>query len=131
MKSPQPVEEFLLPKALTTSMVRSPLALMRPLSGSVQWAGELLYILRPLVYGTLKVLLFMLRELILSAAVMLSRDRKSSRPLTVLVVMELLSRNLRRVPSTSATLERSEYARRDRDILWYLLRGSIWEGYTK
>jgi hypothetical protein len=45
--------------------------------------------------------------------------------------MELVSRNLRRTPPPSAGLERSEYARRDRDMLWYLLRGSIWETYTR
>jgi hypothetical protein len=45
--------------------------------------------------------------------------------------MEIVSRNLRRTPLPSAALERSEYARRDRDILWYLLRGSIWKAYTR
>lgn len=47
------------------------------------------------------------------------------------LAMELLALNLRRVPTQSAALERSEYARRDRDIIWYLLRGSLWEGWTK
>jgi len=28
-------------------------------------------------------------------------------------------------------LERSEYARRDKDMLWYLLRGSVWQNYTR
>lgn len=51
--------------------------------------------------------------------------------MAVALAMELISRNLRRAPSPSATLERSEYARRDRDIFWYLLRGSIWETYTR
>jgi len=45
--------------------------------------------------------------------------------------MEFVSRNVRRTPSPSAALERSEYARRDKDMVWYLLRGSIWELYTK
>lgn len=45
--------------------------------------------------------------------------------------MELISRNLRRTPSPSAILERDEYARRDREILWYLLRGSVWETYSR
>lgn len=43
----------------------------------------------------------------------------------------MLSRFLRRTPPPSAALERSEYARRDRDMLWYLLRGSIWEDFTR
>lgn len=40
-----------------------------------------------------------------------------------------MSRNLRRVPPVG--LERSEYARRDRDIAWYLLRGAIWKSWTR
>lgn len=49
----------------------------------------------------------------------------------VSLTLELLSRNLRRTPSNSSALERQEYARRDRDLLWYLLRGSIWESWTR
>lgn len=45
--------------------------------------------------------------------------------------MECISRVLRRTPPPLAALERSEYARRDKDMLWYLLRGSIWETYTR
>ena len=45
--------------------------------------------------------------------------------------MECVSRFLRRTPPPRAALERSEYARRDKDMLWYLLRGSIWETYTR
>lgn len=47
------------------------------------------------------------------------------------LALELLALNLRRVPSQSSVLERSEYARRDRDITWYLLRGSIWDTWTR
>lgn len=47
------------------------------------------------------------------------------------LVMEFLSRSLRRTPPASAPLERSEYAKRDKDMLWYLLRGSLWQQYTK
>ena len=59
------------------------------------------------------------------------RERKSSRPLIVSLALELASRNLRRTPSNSSALERQEYARRDRDLLWYLFRGSIWESWTR
>jgi peroxin-16 len=45
--------------------------------------------------------------------------------------MEMVSRNLRRTAPAAAALERAEYSRRDRDMLWYLLRGSIWEEYTR
>jgi len=60
-----------------------------------------------------------------------SDNRRSNRPLVSALILEVISRNLRRAPPPSAALERSEYARRDRDIVWYLLRGSIWESYTK
>lgn len=49
----------------------------------------------------------------------------------VSLALELVSRNLRRTPSNSSTLERQEYARRDRNLFWYLLRGSIWESWTR
>jgi hypothetical protein len=45
--------------------------------------------------------------------------------------MEVLARRLRRAPSASSVLEREEYARRDRDLVWYLLRGPIWTEYTR
>ena len=65
------------------------------------------------------------------SASLLTFDRRSNRPLVTVLAMELLSRSLRRSPPPSATLERAEYARRDRDMLWYLLRGSIWQQYTR
>ncbi|KAH9950387.1 peroxisomal membrane protein PEX16 [Amylocystis lapponica] len=113
-QSPIPVEEYLLPKALTTSSVKSPTSLLKPLSSPKDWLAEVIYILRPLVY-----------------VVMLSSGRKTNQPLVTALAMELVSRNLRRIPTPSATLERSEYAQRDRDILWYMLRGSIWETWTR
>ena len=65
------------------------------------------------------------------SAVMLSRDQLTNAPLVVALVLEFVHRHLRRVPPPTATLERSEYARRDRDIFWYLLRGSIWKEWTR
>ena len=59
------------------------------------------------------------------------KARTTNRALIVVLVLELFSRNLRRSPPPSSSLERSEYARRDKDMLWYLLRGSIWQGYTR
>ncbi|KAF9270121.1 peroxisomal membrane protein PEX16 [Marasmius fiardii PR-910] len=108
------VEEYLLSKALTTSSVKPPLSLIAPLSSSQEWLGEILYTLRPLIYAT-----------------MLAYNRSSKRPLVVALALEFLSRSLRREPPPSASLERSEYARRDREIFWYLFRGSIWDSYTK
>ena len=62
---------------------------------------------------------------------MLAREKRRTNPLMVVLMMELLARNLRRVPQRSAQLERAEYALRDRDMIWYLFRGSIWESWTK
>ncbi|KAH9837218.1 peroxisomal membrane protein PEX16 [Rhodofomes roseus] len=113
-QSPQQVEDFLLPKALNTSSVKPPTALIATLASPKDWLSEIIYILRPLVYAT-----------------MLSRKRRNTNPLMVILMMELLARNMRRVPQRSAQLERAEYALRDRDMLWYILRGSIWESWTK
>ncbi|KAJ7038240.1 peroxisomal membrane protein PEX16 [Mycena alexandri] len=108
-------EDYLLSKALTASSVKPSHSLLKTLSSHRDWLAEFLYILRPLVYVSLLV----------------SENRKSSRPLASALILELASRNLRRAPPPSAALERAEYARRDRDMIWYLLRGSIWESYTR
>ncbi|TFK57126.1 peroxisome membrane protein [Heliocybe sulcata] len=109
-----PVEDYLLPKALTISSVKTPTSLIKTLSSPKDWLAEVVYTLRPLIY-----------------AILLSRDPHSNQALTTSIMIEILSRNLRRTPSPSSGLERSEYARRDRDILWYLFRGSIWREFTR
>jgi hypothetical protein len=62
--------------------------------------------------------------------IMLSRDQDTKNPLVTSIALEMISRNLRRKTAASS-LERSEYARRDRDIVWYLLRGAIWRSFTR
>lgn len=62
---------------------------------------------------------------------MLSAHRHKDRALLTALVIDILSRNLRRAPSSSSSVERDEYARRDRDLVWYLFRGSAWEMYTR
>jgi peroxin-16 len=64
-------------------------------------------------------------------ATLSATNKGSSRPLITALIMEMISRNLRRMAPVSAALERAEYSRRDRDMLWYLLRGFIWEEYTR
>ena len=64
-------------------------------------------------------------------AVLLARDQHTTNPLIIALFLEFVHRHLRRTPSINAHLERSEYARRDRDIFWYLLRGSIWKEWTR
>ncbi|KAI9509073.1 peroxisome membrane protein [Russula earlei] len=110
------VEGFLLSKALTTSSVKNPTLLVRSLLSPQEWVAESVHILRPFIY-----------VLLLAS----DRERKSSRPLMISLMLELMSRGLRRTPSNSSALERQEYARRDRDLVWYLFRGSIWESWTR
>ena len=129
-QSPQPVEDYLLPKALTTSSVKAPTALIAPLTSPKHWLSEIVYTLRPLAYGEyLFVRLSCLSDF--GTAAMLAREKRRTNPFMVVLMMELLARNLRRVPQRSAQLERAEYALRDRDMIWYLFRGSIWESWTK
>lgn len=117
-RSETAAEDYLLPKALTTASVKPSVSLIPTLSGPRDWAAEIIYVLRPLVYVTLLV-------------ADKQKTRPSNRALFATLVMEFLARNLRRSPGASAALERSEYAKRDKDMLWYLLRGSVWQQYTR
>jgi peroxin-16 len=127
------VEDFILSKALTTSLVKNPISLVKPFLSPQEWVAESIYILRPLVYGQIAGPHPHLLPTNTLAVLFLShdRERKTSRPLMVSLALELASRNLRRTPSSSSALERQEYARRDRDLFWYLFRGSIWESWTR
>lgn len=55
-RSESTVEDYLLPKALTSSSVKPSLSLVRTLSAPQEWLSEIVYILRPLVYGTTSLL---------------------------------------------------------------------------
>ncbi|KAE9408149.1 peroxisome membrane protein [Gymnopus androsaceus JB14] len=101
------IEEYLLPKALTTASVKPPLTLVRSFSSPQEWISEVM------IY-------------IATFATMLFSDRKSNRSLVTILAMEFVSRSLRRTVPPSASLERSEYAKRDRDMLWYLFRVPKW-----
>lgn len=52
VRSGSVVEDYLLPKALSTSSVRPSVTLMSPLASPREWASEVIYVLRPLIYGT-------------------------------------------------------------------------------
>lgn len=47
------VDEFLLAKALTPSSVCAPTRLLAPLIGPREWSAEMIYIVRPVIYGTM------------------------------------------------------------------------------
>lgn len=51
LNSEAPVEEFLLPKALSTSSVKTSTALLQELGSPLEWMAEILFVLRPLIYG--------------------------------------------------------------------------------
>jgi len=117
-RSASAVEDYLLPKALNAASVTPAGSLVKTLSSYRDWAAEVIYILRPLIYAGLLV-----NER--------RAGRKTKRPLIILLILELVSRNLRRAPPPTAELERGEYAKRDRDMFWYLLRGAVWDSWTK
>lgn len=134
LTSDTPVEDYLLPKALSVNSVKSPTSIMRPLTSPSDWLSEVLYIMRPLVYGMYTANDFqgLLRWLNNNYSVgAITLGTTTMNPLVISISMDILSRYLRRVPGTASALERQEYARRDRDLLWYLLRGSVWQSYTR
>ncbi|KAG6849510.1 hypothetical protein H0H93_007864 [Arthromyces matolae] len=107
-------EEYLLPKALTTSSVKPYLSLVKSLSSPTDWIAESLYILRPLIYGVACLILLHLAaslDFFLTASLLISNPR-SNRSIIITLSVELAARWLRRTPLPSATLERAEYARR-------------------
>jgi len=110
-----PVEEHLFSKTLDRDSFRRPLSLLLSLRSPTDWLSEILYTIKPMVY-----VLFLLR-----------RKKNSWNPLAVSLFIDLTSRTLRPKPKPSCSLERSEFARRDRDLLWYLLRGDVWKHYSR
>jgi peroxin-16 len=131
-RSISPVETYLLPKALSPSSVRPPTSLVRPLSTPKDWMAEVVHILRPLVYGKILLnCLLMGPSNSYPAVIALSHQMNSAHSLVLSLSLDLSSRYLRRLPPPSSTLERAEYARRDRDLLWYFFRGPIWSSYTR
>lgn len=127
-----PIEDYLMTKALSTDDLRAPTRLMDILASPRDWLAEVLFIMRPLVYGEWPGACFSDPINGISLVYLLSRSTKNkSRPLAVSLAIELISRNLRRLPPPSAHLERAEYARRDRDLLWYLFRGAVWSDWTR
>ena len=112
------IEDYLLPKALTPSSLRDPRFLLRALSGPTDWAAEILYILRPLIY-------------VLLCRPPFKPISSFRTPVAVSIMIEVALRYLRAMPPASASVERAEYARRDRELFWYLFRGEIWSEWTR
>ena len=55
--SKDPIEDYLLSKALLPTSVKAPTALLKALTSPKDWLAEAVYISRPLVYGKLAYLL--------------------------------------------------------------------------
>lgn len=131
------IEDYLLPKALTPSLVKSPTTLLPQIQGVGQWLSEILYILRPLIYVS------MLRpttQNLVKGTTSINYNTQSSlhslrTPLAVSLLLSLLSRHLRPKPpvspSSATSLERLEYARRDKELFWNVFRGEIWTEWTR
>lgn len=66
-----------------------------------------------------------------ATVIMLNSGKQKGRALAAALALDLLCRTIRRLPSSSAYVERDEYSRRDRDIAWHLLRGPVWQLYTR
>ncbi|KAF8320256.1 peroxisome membrane protein [Clavulina sp. PMI_390] len=114
---PISIDEYLLTKALTPSSACPPTNLLVSLTTPKEWLSEILHIIRPFVY-----VLALARS---------GHRRTDFRPLLLSLSLDLLSVYLRRQPSSALPLERHEYARRDRELLWYLLRGPVWFKHTR
>ncbi|KIL70497.1 hypothetical protein M378DRAFT_625598 [Amanita muscaria Koide BX008] len=99
---------------------------MRPAcKGPLDCLSEMIYIIRPLVCGMCSGIngcsgANCPHSIILAGAA----DRSSSRPLVTAFIMDVISRNIQRRPPPSASLERAEYGRCDKNMFQYLLRGS-------
>jgi len=132
------VDDFLLAKALKPSALCAPTRLIAPLATPSEWVVEIIYILRPLLYGAF-VFRARLQErqwnypafLALSIIPSSKQRRVTFRPIVVSLLVEALLLSLRRPVSHNLTLERREYARRDRELLWYLFRGAVWQQLSK
>lgn len=129
--SSSPIDDYLLPKALSPASVQPSVYLIKPLASLNEWLAEGLYILRPLIYGTYLIASRGTGINWLTVVMLSNSEESSSRPIVVSIVMELVTSYLRRRPAPSHTLERTEYARRDRALLWYLFRGAIWKDFTR
>jgi len=112
------VDDFLLSKALKPSALCAPTRLIAHLATPSEWVVEIIYILRPLLYAL--------------SIIPSSRQRGVTfRPIIVSLLVEALLLSMRKPVSHNLTLERREHARRDRELLWYLFRGAVWQQFSK
>ncbi|GAA5987328.1 hypothetical protein JCM10908_001911 [Rhodotorula pacifica] len=123
-------KEYLMSRVLTVEDVRRPEDLVSKAKG-IKKLAEIIYILRPLIY----------------VIAMRKYGRRHTLPYLLSLALEYLAYSLRssstsRLASDKASgpmlpvktpteLEKQETSKRARQFWWYLVRGPVWEGWTK
>lgn len=138
------VQAYLLSRVLTSEDVKSPRALMSKVGG-VKTVAEMVWILRPLIYGKLVSLIsdgcegrmsLMLAWNLVYA--MKKYGRRHTFPFLLSLALEYLSYSLRSQANAAAgkgkelsEVEKAENAKRFKAFWRYLVRGPVWDGFTK
>ncbi|KAG0659819.1 Peroxisomal membrane protein pex16 [Rhodotorula mucilaginosa] len=123
-------KEYLMSRVLTVEDVRRPEDLVSKAKG-IKKLAEIIYILRPLIY----------------VIAMRRYGRRHTLPYLLSLALEYLAYSLRcsstsRLATNKASgpmlpvkteteLEKQETSKRARQFWWYLVRGPVWEGWTK
>jgi len=112
------VEEYLMERVVTRGAMTPGTDLIPPLRG-MRLVAEYLYFLRPVIY------VMMVRKY----------GGKAWKPWWIAFLVDLLSRMLVRTttnwPFDVADLQKNELVRRDRQMIYYLLRNPLYETFTK
>ena len=127
------VDAYLARKVVPVSKLKQPTKLIGIISGYSEWISEILYIIRPLLYGECDWVSRLLDWVLLTTpqVILIKTPRPLVNPVAAALAIELIARALRRRCGSLYSLEKIEYARRDRDLLWYLFRGDIWKHFTR
>lgn len=113
---PTNISHYLLSKVLTPDDLKPPPALLPLLHGSA-YLGEILYILRPIIYAM--------------ALKKYSGDKKSWKPWLLGFGIEYAARELvKRVTVGRGGLEKEEMARREWALSWWAFRGAGYENFV-
>ena len=141
---PAPLQSHVLPlnDALPASLRAPPSELLPQLQGAREWLGETMHATEGLV--CILTYLFVARRRARLTAIsptvpgvwsMSSLARSTTLPSLIPLVYVLVSRWLRRRPTRGdegmTSLLAEMYAERDSNLVWYLVRGSIWQRYTR
>lgn len=113
---PTNISHYLLSKVLTPDDLKPPPSLLPLLKGSA-YLGELLYIVRPIIYAI--------------ALKKYAGDKKSWKPWLLGFGVEYAARELvKRVTVGSGGLEKEEMGRREWALVWWALRGAGYENFV-